>query len=271
MEAALLRDERESQRPLERSLIQAVEGLEPAFADALRAVVSPRRLAMLAGLLGVRPDADGMILNRMHGLALRVGPSLDDADLRRIRPYMESNVVFERIGAAQTLGALEDRPALPQLISLLRDDTASVRNSAHDSLRQISAMTMGPSHARWSAWFEREEAWWRDRGSRELGRLAAADRTTALSILCEAAHHRLYRDEIGKATTPLLTSTDPTIIRIALATLEGVRARGMELEIVDLLDHSSSSVRAQAATCLRSLTGQMLPPDARAWRKALTP
>ncbi len=271
LEAVLLRDEREAKRGLEDAFIRAAQGLEPAFPDALRAVTTPRRLELLIGLLGLRPTSDGMVLNRIHGMSLRLGPVLEERELGVLRRYLAAEEPFARTGAAQSLGALEDRGSVRDLIAMLRDPDASVRNAAHDALRHVSAMTIGPSIERWRAWLEREEAWWHSDGERDLARLLQADRAEVLAVLKRAAHHRLYRDEIAEATVYLLDSDDVVVVRVALATLEAVRARGVELAVVDLLEHNSSVVRTQAAACLRNLTGRMLPPDPRAWRIALTP
>lgn len=132
-------------------------------------------------------------------------------------------------------------------------------------------MTMGPAPERWAGWLDREDTWWRERGSRELARLPSAEGVEALRILREAAHHRLFRDEIAGATLPLLSASDPNVVRMGVATLEAVRARGVELEIVELLEHPSKLVRKQAFDCLRHLTGRALPNDALAWRRALSP
>ena len=196
---------------------------------------------------------------------------LEERELGILRRYLAAEEPFARTGAAQSLGALEDRGSVRDLIAMLRDPDASVRNAAHDALRHVSAMTIGPSIERWRAWLEREEAWWHGDGQRDLARVVQADRAEVLAVLKRAAHHRLYRDEIAEATVYLLDSDDVVVVRVALATLEAVRARGVELAVVDLLEHNSSVVRAQAAACLRNLTGRMLPPDPRAWRVALAP
>lgn len=271
LEAALARDENEARGALRDAFVSAAEGLQPAFVDAVRAVATPKRLEILVGLLRQRPGADGLVLNRVHGLALKLGPVLHDLELEVLRRFLESDVAFERIGAAQSLGALEDRGALTGLVALLRDTDPSVRNAAHDALRHVSAMTIGPSPERWQGWLTREETWWRERGAAELGRLRGVDRAEALAILRDAAQHRLYRDEVANAAAPLLHGDDPTLVRIALATLESVRARGVELDVVELLEHPSSTVRAQAGAFLRAVTGRVLPPDPMAWRQVLRP
>lgn len=271
LEAVLLEDQREARHALRFAFPRAARELEAAFVDALRAELEAPRLVTLAELLGTKDGADGVILNRIHGLALRLGPVLEETELRRIRACMRSSVPFERTGAAFALGALEDRDSVDSLVSALRDPDTSVRNAAHDALRQISAMTIGPSHDRWSAWHARERAWWSERGAAELARVGSADRAEVLRVLREATHHRLFREEITASVAPLLYSDDTTIVRMALATLEAVRARQVELEIVDLLEHSSSTIRAQAATCLRNLTGRMLPADPLVWRQVLQP
>lgn len=269
LEAALLRDERRSRRAFVHAYTDARVGLESAFVDALRSVAAPRRLALLVGLLERRPGSDGLVLNRVHGVALRLGPVLDDTDVRKVRYFLESSVAFERLGAALAAGALQDRGALDALVELLLDPEPSVRNAAHDSLRHLSAMTIGPSPDRWRVWLERELEWWQERGARDLARLDTVERTEAFLILREAAQHRLFRDEIAAAVLPLLDDPDTTMVRIALATLEGVRARGIERELVDLLEHSSPEVQRQVAACLRNLTGRRLPADPLAWRRVL--
>lgn len=269
LEAALLRDERESRHAFERAYADARAGLESAFVDALRAVVAPRRLVLLVGLLELRPGSDGLVLNRVHGIALRLGPVLDEADVRKVRDFLDSSAPFERLGAALAAGALQDREALDELVELLLDPEPSVRNAAHDSLRHLSAMTIGPSRDRWRAWLERELEWWQERGAHDLSRVGEVERADALAILREAAHHRLFRDEIAAAVLPLLGDPDSTVVRIALATLEGVCARGIEGDLVDLLEHPSPDVRRQAAACLRRLTGRRLPADPLAWRRVL--
>lgn len=271
LDTALRRDEFTARRELARVYPGTTRGLEAAYADALRRVPSVDRLSALVGLLGLRSAGDGVLLNRAHSLALRLGAVLDESDLRILRRYLTAVEPFERVGAAQTVGALEDRGALPTLIDLLRDQEPSVRNASHDALRSISAMTIGPSPDRWGAWLAREERWWHGRGVADLGRLDVAEPPEALRILREAAQHRLFRSEIAAATQPLLFCDDTALVRMALATLESVRARGCELDIVELLEHSSSSVRAQAAEALRSLTGQVLPGDPRLWRQVLRP
>ena len=155
------------------------------------------------------------------------------------------------------------------LISLLRDPDDSVRSSSHDALKQISGLTIGPSHARWTAWHARERKWWRTDGRSGLAELATADRVRALQILREAAQHSLYRRETTEAVVPLLEDQDEMLVRLALATLDAIRAKDVSHDIVRLLQHPSATVKRQALECLRSLEGVALGDDPVLWRRHL--
>ena len=76
---------------------------------------------------------------------------------------------------------------------------------------------------------------------------------------------RLCGQELTPGLLAALRDQDPRVVRRACSALRGLRARGAELHLIELLDGADLKVRDQAWRTLVGLTGLEHPPEREAW------
>ncbi|MEM9379950.1 MAG: hypothetical protein AAGB93_08350 [Planctomycetota bacterium] len=238
---------------VERLIDAASPHLAVAVVDGIAQGSAPdHSLVRLVALLGRAPTLDGALLNRIQIVSSRHPVVADPAMLDRVARYLDHERSFARYGAAAALGSLGDREHVPELIVLLDDPAASVREVAHASLKQLTSMTIAGDPVRWELWLERQEAWWRDEGRALVARIEVAPRAELIEILRRTCTKRLYHREIAPALLGLVERGDTESIEIALSALGTLRAPSALPAIRELRDHRDPLVRRRAGAALRA-------------------
>ncbi len=239
--------------------------------DAFAGDAHPASAVALARCLGVHPEQDGVVLNRLQGSAKRTRAALHEVELSAVRRYLSSPVNFEREQAANCMGALDDPSATQALIEALNDPSPEVARASHAALRSLTAMTMGPDVRRWRAWLAEQEVVWRERRQEFLRILANPQDPRFAVTLNQLGLLRLHRAELAPAITRMIESTrEEEPLTLACAAVESLRASDALPAVVGLLEHPSDGVRARAHRTLVVVTGRDLPARAPLWRRALS-
>ena len=284
--------EQELYRPLGESLTRAITQIlleddsgfgeiEALFREShpwvqgflLRGIAGTRSFAALRKLpmlMGQVEGLDAFILTQTGNVAQHVSTPLDDATLMRIRAFLGSNSNTERGQAAYALGHLDDYDCLEDLITLLTDEADGVRQNAHWSLREITAMTIQPEPRRWRLWFDSETRWWTEEAPGLLTTIRQGELPEVVAAINVCGAKRLFRRQLSRELVPMLQSPEDSVVRMTCSSLQSLRAIEAIPELVELLSHAAPPVREQAWLGLRELTGiRDLPADLGAWREAL--
>ncbi|MEZ6016363.1 MAG: HEAT repeat domain-containing protein [Planctomycetota bacterium] len=249
---------------------QTPDALAGALVDALGDQESEGSVRALALCLAVRPELDAQVLNRLQGAARNANVQLHTTELAPVRRFLDSARPFERSQAALCLGQLDDIESVEALLPLLRDADPSVVDSAHWSLKALTAMSMGPDARRWNGWFNEQSVAWIERSQEFLGRLVSADRAEQIRGLNDISALRLHRAEITPLLVQLLEAeTNTDVLVHVCAAIESLRAKEAIPAVVEALAHKEPRVRDRALRTLRVVTGRDLPLDEGVWRRKL--
>ena len=137
--------------------------MRQAAADAMRKRMDSRELRGTTQA----PDPDDMAKMLRSGsaatktMAIR---SLKDLPLSKLKPFASN--LRDALGdpdsrvrrtAAELLGRLKDREAVPLLIRRLDDQRGTVRLAAEDALRATTGQSFGPTPKQWLVWWEKQK------------------------------------------------------------------------------------------------------------------
>lgn len=263
-------------------------------ADALAKIGDPRAFDALLALVGdpnaaVRQAAVGA-LNSLGSPEMpgRVAPLLEDADpnLResavKIAGYFGYpecvGLLLERCrdedervrrAAVEHLPFLEDERATPALVRALRHETPKVRAAAAGAMAQAEGPDVSASLIEALG---DEDSWVRYFAARSLGRLNVAESAEALARLArndKANHVRIAAVEalgsVGGETAvaaviPLLKSSEPDVVRVAIAALGRMENPAARPPLLEALQSPDAEVRAAAAEAL-GVTKSNRPED----------
>lgn len=238
------------------ALLRAAPGvLTPSIVDG---IARGRGTARAAGLLvelmsEFDGDLDPILLNRVESIARRGTVRLDETLCAVVRRRLDSEVAFIRQEAALAAGAIGDQRAVARLIELLEDETSSVRDVSHSSLRSLTSMTISADPFRWREWHARQTHWWDERGRLLLTRLPEAPLGELIDLVAEISTKRLFRDEVAAALVPLLRHTDARYVEVVLAALVNLRAPAAIPEISRLRVGGDRRLQRLATDALRAL------------------
>lgn len=256
---------------LARDFRTIAPALRPAAVRALGSVAEHRALDILGDLLGAHPSLDLPILSQIGRVGATVGQPIAWKLRMRVRSYLGAPDPALRREAAVSSGKIEDVEAVPELIALLQDEHAGVRQNAHWALRLLSGKNMGADPQRWSAWHEAEVQWWNGEAQSTLAGLGLADDAGRVRALAELSSHRLFRHELAAELLWFLRRPEPQLLRAVCSTLGSLRSAVAVPGLIALLEHEDEAVRRQAHAALRSTTGRDLPMSHAAWAALLAP
>jgi hypothetical protein len=160
---------------------------------------------------------------------------------------------------------MEDVEAFPEVLALLEDDSAGVRENAYWALQHMSGRKLPAVTERWSRWHEAELEWWDQEAPAQLAAVGMGSEAERVKALSELSSHRLFRHELARELTWFLEQPEPKLARLVCSTLAGLRSPVPGPELVALLDHDDADLRHQAWMALRAITGEDLPQDQEPW------
>jgi len=186
--------------PLLADLREAFEEAHPALQTyILRAAPAcPEGLTAFASLLGLRPEADVLVLTALERAAKRAPEAPDGRLTGEVLRLASCSDVAASVAAIGALEALDDAESVPLLVGLLDHPNGGVRQRAERALVALTGQHLDSPEA-WDAWCLDEENWWCARGSDCLGRLGIARDAEVVALLRELGRHRLYRHAIAPA------------------------------------------------------------------------
>ena len=239
---------------------------------SLRSIGSIRSRAsieLLIELVGRSSRLDVAILSQLNRSARETWFERQGDPLIRIRMALSTGSSEVRREAALCLSALRDYDCLPQLVDLLEDTDASVRKSAHYSLRQLTGFGYDADKTNWQHWVAREAKWWREDAQSCLDQLHGTNASSQLAAVKEVSRNRLHRARVIEHLSFALRSCAPSAARMAALALGKLEARESGSVLVDGLAHQDERVREACHKSLRSLFERELPAERELWREAL--
>lgn len=267
--AAILRRDMKLMEAVGKMIAKADLNLQFNLLAAVGATRTRAGSRYLCEQLGRAPVLDGLILQNIGRVRGLVPVALSDADLLKIRGYLNSHEPEIRREAALTLGRLEDFEAVPTLIDALDDSHRGARENAYWALRKISKVQFRPDSARWRAWYESEKHWWESAGRARLSQLNSAEEPKVIEAIKDLAGRKLYRNEITEALLPLITNDRSTITTVAYAAIVSLQSNRAIPGLAAKLESGDEASRRRAIEALAAITGESCGEHREDWLRQL--
>jgi len=191
-------------------------------------------------------------------------------DLARLRTYSTSLDPGMQRAAALALARMGDDDCCAALIAMLDSKNSLTINIAEKSLNLLTGTALGRESKAWSAWRERETRWFDTEYPRILEVLDGGDLKVTSEAIHELVSHRMFRHDAAIAIRPLLLREEAETQRtacVALGLVGSARALPWLLEKFGSFDES---VRNEAYTAMKKITGLALPLDDDSWRTVIS-
>jgi len=263
--AALVARDEHSTSELKRTMLDTTIGVRRSMATGLGAVGGTRALEELAALLNFDEALDPTLLSEIAGVARKAPQPFDEGVLQQVRNCLADDEPQIAAAAANALGALEDQASVDALVELLGNDMPCVSGNAHRALKRICGVDFPAERTRWEPWLAEERAWFAQRAPAAIAGLAAHNRLTLVASLSEIGMQRLHRKELAEEVLAVLERNDPEERTLACQTLSQLGSRGSLPHLVLALEDHSPEVSAAAWAAIKTIAGDDLPPEARAW------
>ncbi len=225
--AVLVRDDSD----LQKELARRVQDAKPAFGGMLvRALAQSGSTAAATGLtysLGRDPRLDVCLADALGALAEGAAGTLSETALQALRSQLGSTDARAVCASATALGRLGDEASAERLVQLLGDPDAMKKHGALLALCAVSGRDRTGEQKDWDAWLEGENKWMTERLP-ELERVIAEEQLQAMpEVLAELVAHRLFRHRIAMDLTPMLSSRNPDVVRLACGILPALGSRSV--------------------------------------------
>jgi len=172
-----------------------------------------RAIELLAGLLGIRSEADPFLLSELVRLAGQGSIPAPREVCEKPRRFL-TGADLQGLNAAVTLaGALDDHEAVPELTRLLDHDDPQVARGARSALRKIARKDLGRRAEPWTAWYQKESEWWRTRSASIGQDLVGRDPAKAAAAVLELGARRIRRDDAALMLAEALSRPEADIVR----------------------------------------------------------
>jgi HEAT repeat protein len=196
-----------------------------------------------------------------------VAPST--AELKRLYTFLDSSDGRLQRAAAILLARMGDDECCQRLAQLLDNEDELTAATAHTSLKSITGQSFDAVRDQWLHWLEQENAWLVDGFAKAEESIATGLPENVLAGAAAMVEHRLYRHRAARALEPAFTHDDPTVQKIACDMAAKLGSPFAVPSLIALLENEDESVRTQAWSALKSITGQDLPLDVKRWQDAL--
>jgi hypothetical protein len=267
--AALAADS-DSYGALERAWPRLPVGLRGTVLGAVERADARNAVGCLCRLLTAErsPPADVLgLLARVPG----VGPgSLDLVATSRLRAALRDARPEVRRSAALVAGRVHDAVSVDDLLELLGDENALVRNAAVTSLRSMCGISLIASPARWRQWLEIEREWLGKEKDRELREVGGGKKRRVLLALHSLGRRRLHREQIVDYVAGALKHEDAEVRAAACRALGSLGSPTGVGALLAALGDADEGVRSEAHRALRAATGLASEPSQAAWRETLS-
>lgn len=266
--AALLAREGVSAHRLD-ALVEDAQALKESIVRAVGRARDPEGLVWLASYLQDH-EVGQLALLELGRLAARTSGEAAAVAAERVHPLLQYESDAWRRGALRALGNLAQPASVPWLLrSLERERSPAERRLTFSALREIARVQLPEDLPSWERWYAREKAWLEDASERVAQALASPDDAQVVAAIHELSTHTLHRERLTGDLAGLLEHPSSTVRAqtcLALARLGSARAPA---ELAPALEDEEETVRMAACRALETLTGWKLGSDALAWLEAL--
>lgn len=187
----------------------------------------------------------------------------------RVRPFIHAEDVALRRHAMRAVASLRDEASVPHLAAILHVGNASEQKSALAALRQLTGRELPGDAAVWWAWYRAEQTWLVEQLPAVLAQLPEGSEAQVITAVRALSERGLERERLALELLPLLDHASSAVraqVCLALARLGSTEVLD---ELMAAMDDEEPSVRDGAWRALGSLTGLDLPPETETWRAAL--
>jgi len=259
-------------RVLERDS-KAFEGLQDLYVHVPPGLVHPliraacrdanvRAVELCSALLGVRPEADLLLLTEMARLSEAVSDPIPRQARAKPRLYLLERDIDSLRAAAMLAGVLEDYEALPDLIRLLAHADPRMTQVARRALRRIAHQDLGSRRESWEAWYRAESEWWESNSVPIAEALRGRDAARTAAAVQELVRHRLLRDDAAHLLAEGLQRSERELVLMCCRALGQFRSSVAVTALEALRGHPDEDIRGAAETALALIVGPRRGPSA---------
>lgn len=254
---------------LVRHLPRVHPALLETVVDVLGAEAGPLALETLGELLGRRRGMDALLLLQIGRLARKLPATTGLRVGEDVRPYLAHHEPALAILAADACGQLRDFDAIPLLVEALDGRDPNVRAMSASALARITGLGYGDDADDWHGWLDEELAWWATEEERCREAIAGGAPAEVVDAVRAVGLRKLHPELRAELLTLALDREEPDVLRLAALRRGEVPSRHRLARLVALLEHPTAEVRENALAGLRAITGNVLTPDPRLWRRKL--
>jgi HEAT repeat protein len=238
-----------------------------AMARAIAENPSHAGVELLVEMLGFREALDPMLLSQATRAARDLSGPFSEAVRSKARLCLIDPDFQVLRQAAAAVAVLEDFESTELLIGLLEHEREGVRNSAHWALCELTGLRLRADTAGWSSWLETELGWYHEQAPTLRRMLAHGSPVQVSEALRELSLHRYERHRTALEIAQVLRHDNRFLRKQACIVLRQLQSKAPLDSLIESLD-DEEGVATAAHETLRVLTGEDLPRDPEAWRKA---
>ncbi len=167
--------------------------------------------------------------------------------------------------ACLVAGDIEDRDAIPALVTSLTEGPPPVQDAALWALRRIVGTNLVSDAEVWQEWIEAEESWFATDWRKRRNELRSADKVKVLKALRELSMHPLYRHESAELIRSVLQHRSAQVRLAAVQVLMELGSPVSVPALIDSLEDRDVDVRKAAHEGLQAITGLDARLDLHDW------
>ena len=255
---------------------RATPSAQASIAAVLARSPNPNAAGLLAAQLGSsRGDADALLLLEISHHARYYGASEDLLLHERVRGYLAHPDGRLGMLACLAVEAQRDHQAVPDLVTLLDDSEAPMRQRARAALKGLTGLSLGAEAEPWMAWLSDSLAWWDERADPCRVALVSGPPADAAAAVRESAAQRLFLPDVVQLLELALHRSEIDVVRSACRALGSIPEPGalealafasqnpdpaVAAEVRDALEHQERVRQAAKRTKpVRSLPKRVKP------------
>lgn len=239
--------------------------LASLLAEAIGISGRAEGLHVFGAMLRERPEWAGRILPHVRPLTPAPRRELIGGVAEAVREILSSEDTELHSLACLVAGDLEDRLAIPDLMTCLAEGSPPVRDAAMWALRRIAGGELAGDALVLDGWYAMEKAWFANEWRQCRNALRSADKARVLQGLREFALHPLYRHESTDSIGPVLKHRSAQVRLAAVQTLMELGSPASVSVLIDSLEDRDAAVREASHEALQVITGLKALPDPQSW------
>jgi HEAT repeat protein len=264
--SSTLRRDPRAWAPLEEVLLKDTSALDAVLVEALGECAEARGMSLLERLFERGRLAREELAQAMAMLEEARPFDLGGRTLAACARFWMSAQAGQRALVATLAGRVHALESIPQLIEFLSEEEGVVVRSAEQALTRLAGLPAASTSAEWTAWFEREQAWHRERFAPLCAELVGTQASKALEAMRELSAHPLFRHQSARALAEGLAHMKRAAAVAACRELERIGSRWALPALVAVLSSGPPALQNSAAAVTRALAGDAPVHDLARWR-----